>query len=591
MWVASLLLSVASVLVPAASAQIDPGDNDGPSPVLHADEVQLRTGDVSQRFEANPNLTTNGYDEPFMERLRKQLPDPEDAIAEARARIENLEDNNRMEREVLQLMIERISAVQYGRQVRLTLEDVLRRALAHSLAIRVSSYDPAIETTRVVEAEAAFDAAFFTNITNNKQNRPATNALSGTDIEAFNAQSGIRKLLPTGMQVETSYVTSRQSNDFAFQTINPVWFSQFVTQFRQPLLRGFGLDYNRSQIRINKLTRRRVTQTFRRQVHETLRQTEEAYWRLVQARRNLVISARLLASFEQIYNYLDARRDFDVYRIQLADTKARLERTRAQFIELIALVRDAEDQLIALMNDPEINLTDEIEIVPVIAPHFARIELDRVGEVQAALDNRPEIVEARLSIDAARIQVGVAKNQAMPQLDLVFRYSVDGLGRSSDRAFSEVTKNDFHEYYVGVDFELPIGNRARRAALRRAKIQYAQSMAALKQVFEQVIFDVNQAVRRVETRYDQIDPALQSVEATEDQVASIQARAEKKDFLTLNTELNTEQSLAQARRDLLSALVDYGVAIIDLERAKGTLLQYNRVELTVDDLEANDPVN
>jgi outer membrane protein TolC len=176
----------------------------------------------------------------------------------------------------------------------------------------------------------------------------------------------------------------------------------------------------------------------------------------------------------------------------------------------------------------------------------------------------------------------------MPQLDLSFRYSVDGVGQAHYRAFSEVSKNDFHEYFVSVDFEIPIGNRSRRAAERRAKIEYAQSVAALKQIFEQVILDVNVAVRRMETRYDQIDPALQSAEATEDQVASIRARAERQDFLTLNNELNTEQGLAQARRDLLAALVDYGVAIIDLERAKGTLLQYNRVELALDG-ESDDP--
>ncbi|HRX85224.1 MAG TPA: TolC family protein [Phycisphaerae bacterium] len=575
-------------MVSTAWAQVTPDEpNDAPV-IMDADGVEIRAGDMSERFGDEDAGTNGAYDASFIERLQKQLPDPEDALAKARVDLDK--SGSKSEREVLERMIERISQVQEGRQVRLTLEDVLRRALAHSLAVRVSSYDPAIETTRVVEAEAAFDAAFFTNITNNKQNRPATNALSGTNVQAFNASSGLRKLLPSGMQVETSYVTSRTSNDFAFQTINPVWFSQFVTQFRQPLLRGFGLDFNRSQIHINKLSRRRAMQQFRRQVQDTLRQTEEAYWQLVQARRNVVISARVLASFEQIFSYLDARKEFDVYRIQLADTRARLERTRAQFIELVALVRDAEDRLIALMNDPEINLTDDIEVVPVIAPHFARIQVDRVAEVQAALDNRPEIVEARLNIDAARIQVGVAKNQALPQLDLVFRYSVDGLGRSHDRAFSEVTKNDYNEYYIGIDFELPVGNRARRAALRRAKLQYAQSIASLKQVFEQVILDVNQAVRRLETRYDQIDPALQSVEATEDQVASIKARAEKKDFLTLNTELNTEQSLAQSRRDLLTALVDYGVAIIDLERAKGTLLQYNRVELMVDD-GAEDPVN
>lgn len=553
------------------------------SPDDISDVTPLRADDLGERFDVNAdtNQDATAYSADFVARLAKQLPDPEQALADARADLANA--TNRITREPLKQLIKRVSEIQRPRQVRLTLEDVLRRALLHSYAIRISSYNPAIETTRVVEAEAAFDAAFFMNISNNKQNQPAINALSGTDVQTFNAASGVRKLLATGMQVEASYVTQRSSNNFAFQTVNPVWFSQFVMQFRQPLLRGFGVDFNRSQIRVSAINRRRATQEFRRQVRDTLRETEEAYWRLVQARRTVVISARLLASFEQIYGYLDARKEFDVYRIQLADTKARLERTRAQYIDLVAQVRNAEDQLISLMNAPEINLTDEIEIIPEITPHFDRVILDRIAEVQVALENRSEIVESKLAIDVARIQVGVAKNQALPQLDLVFRQSVDGQGRSHDRAFSEVSKHDFVEYFVGIDFELPIGNRARRAGLRRAMIEYGQAIAALKQTFEQVILDVNVSVRRVEVRYDQIDPALQATEASEDQVASLRARAEKKDFLTLNNELNTEQTLAQGRRELLAAIVDYGVAIIDLERAKGTLLKYNNVELVTDD--------
>jgi len=582
------LVQLIALLLPLVAGQgqmetltpADPEDISGAS--VHTSLAPARFASTN----AVTGASTAGYNAEFIARLRRQIPDPEEAIEEARAII--AKSDSRIEKETLERYIARISEVQRGRQIRITLEEVLRRTLEHSYAIRISSYNPAIETARIVEAEAAFDAAFFTSIVNNKQNRPTINAISGNNVQTFNGAAGVRKLLPTGMQVEASYNTQRQSNDFAFQTVNPVWFSQFVVQFRQPLLRGFGVDFNRAQIRINTLSRRQESQAFRRQVRDTLRQTEEAYWRLVQARRNAVISARVLASFEQIYSYLDARKDFDVFQIQLADTKARLERNRAQFIELITAVRDAEDQLIALMNDPDINLIDETEIVPVLSPHFERIIVDRVSEVQAALENRSEIVEAKLGIESSRIQVGVANNQAMPQLDLVFRYSVDGSGVSHDRAFSEVSKHDYTEYYVGIDFELPIGNRARRAQLKQAKLGYAQSIAALKQAFEQVILDVNVAVRRLETRYDQIDPALQSVEASEDQVASIRARAESKDFLTLNNELNAEQGLAQARRDMLAAIIDYGISIIDLERAKGTLLQYNNVELAIDGA-AGDP--
>jgi hypothetical protein len=55
------------------------------------------------------------------------------------------------------------------------------------------------------------------------------------------------------------------------------------------------------------------------------------------------------------------------------------------------------------------------------------------------------------------------------------------------------------------------------------------------------------------------------------------ARAERKDYNTLSNELGARQSLANARHAMLAAMVDYNVAIVDLERAKGTLLNYNNV--------------
>jgi len=60
-------------------------------------------------------------------------------------------------------------------------------------------------------------------------------------------------------------------------------------------------------------------------------------------------------------------------------------------------------------------------------------------------------------------------------------------------------------------------------------------------------------------------------------VDSIIARAERKDFNSLNSELSARQSLANARRAMLAAIVDYNIATIDLQRARGTLLEYNHV--------------
>jgi len=476
-------------------------------------------------------------------------------------------------------LLNRITRISRPQKLPLTLEDALHRTLQNSYAIRVSSYNPAINTTRVVEAQAAFDAVYFVNINNRKVNQPTASSLIGSNIQDFTAESGIRKLLPTGMQVQTTYNTQRLSNDFQFQQLNPQWTSNFIVQFTQPLMRGFGTDVNRAQIRVQKLNRQQSTQQFKRDVRDVMRNVEEAYWRLVQARRALVVSARLLVSFQEIYNSLLSRKGYDVYEVQLSDSKARLESSKADFLRRIVDVRNAEDQLIALMNDPEINLADEIEIVPTDFPSHLPIITDRLADIQLALDHRAEVEEARIAVNIAKIQVGVAKNQALPRMDVSFTYTVAGLGASHEDAFSEVTKNDFNTYVVGFNFEIPIGNRGLRAALARSKLEHGQSMANLKNIVEQTILDVNRSVREVNVTHDQIEPTLQAANATEQQVRSIIARAERKDFLTLNNELNTRTSLAQNEANLLSALVDYAIAIVDVERAKGTLLQYNGITL------------
>ena len=59
-------------------------------------------------------------------------------------------------------------------------------------------------------------------------------------------------------------------------------------------------------------------------------------------------TARLLAEFEEIYTYLEARKEFDIIPVQLAATQANLQQARADFIRRRASVFDAQDRLLAM---------------------------------------------------------------------------------------------------------------------------------------------------------------------------------------------------------------------------------------------------
>lgn len=512
------------------------------------------------------------------DRLRWHVPDPDtahDLFVEQRQTAE--QENDRATVKRLDRTLELVEQTRRPQRLMLSLEDVLRRTLENNYAIDVARYNPAVEATRVVEAEAAFDAVFFTNVQKNIIDSPSASQLQATSTVRFSMSSGVRKLLMTGTQLQGSWELGRTKTNLAFQELNPAYTSNFVLDIRQPLLRNFGIDFNRAVIVLRQNDRRKSYYAFRRQVRDTLRQAEELYWRLVQARRDIVITARLLAEFEQILAYLDARKDFDIIPVQLNSTRASLEQSRVDFIVRVATVYDAEDQLIAIMNAPDVNLADGTEIVPTDLPDQSRIVVDRLAEVQTALDHRPEIAEQRLTVASAKTALGQARNAEQPRLDLTLQETIDGLGSNADDAFDQATTSRFIEYLIGVEFELPIGNRGPRAVTKRARLAYNQAVAGMRQTFEEVILDTNLAVRRLSTTYDAIGPSFESAEAREREVDSIVARAERKDFLVLNNELSARQGLASSRRSMLSALIEYNIAVVDLERAKGTLLDYNNV--------------
>ena len=67
--------------------------------------------------------------------------------------------------------------------VRLTLREVIQRAVANNLEVKVEGYSPAIEETRVVEAEARFDPTFFVNA--QYENRDDPNGESDSFVETL----------------------------------------------------------------------------------------------------------------------------------------------------------------------------------------------------------------------------------------------------------------------------------------------------------------------------------------------------------------------------------------------------------------------
>ncbi len=518
-----------------------------------------------------------------------QLPDPAQAADVFKKRLEATRLSVSIKREyerIYQDASTYIKQIERPKVFQLSLGDALRRSLAHNYAIKIDGYAPAISTAQVVQSEAAFDMAFFANASRNNADQPqpllirTPLAQRSFENDTTIVNGGIRKLLATGATATLTQQMTRLNNPSTeYTSYNPLWSQNFIAELRQPVLRNFGIDFNRAQINIRKNEREANRESFRARVIDTLNNTERAYWALVAARRDVTASAELLAEAVLTLSQVQARIDFDAYQTLLYRSQAAVKAREFEYIDVKNRVRNAEDQLLNLLNDPDLPLSADYEIIPIDNPTTISILRDRFQAVETAIERRPEILRARYAVDTTRIQLGVAKNQALPRLDAVYRMTLNGVGGNADQGFDEMTSGNFIDQFVGVEFQWNFGERAERAGIRISKLQQSQAVVAYKKALDDVITDCRVALRNLDTNFEQIRPSHDAVIASSENLRSLQERQERKSPEELNTILGAQFDLASARRALLQSIVNYNQGIVDVERAKGTLLDYDNVIL------------
>jgi outer membrane protein TolC len=480
--------------------------------------------------------------------------------------------------------------------VRMTLREIVQRAVANSLDVKVEGYSPAIEETRVTEAEARFDPTFFTTAQNEKRNDPNGGSSSilgetgtiGAEFDVTTLRSGVRQVLPSGGELELRYqVQYNDSSDStsAFQLPNEgrFWENELALQLTQPLLRDFGVAVNRARIDVARNNQRISLLDFRKQLETTVSELEQIYWQQVQAMWDVAIQEDLLNDTLATAELLFRRRTQDVTRVQISQANASVENRRALLIRARARVRDLSDELKRRMNDPELPITGALLILPANEPLQQPVHFTLEDQIATGLENRLELGQQQLRIDSTYIAARVAKQNLQPQLNLtgaVGVLGVDEIDGKFDTAFSEQMDFDNISFAIGLQFEIPIGNRAARAGYRRSRLQQEQAIVQYRALIDQVALDVKKALRETETTWEEMVATKQAVFANEDALLALRQREQANEPLTpdfVERKLNQQERLAEARRARAAAVSNYNNAIAALELAKGTLLRYNNV--------------
>ena len=470
-------------------------------------------------------------------------------------------------------------------RVPMTLETCLRRALAGNLKIQIARFGPAIAETRVVEAEALFDPAWYLNNALGRVRQDAGTLLAGATTlvsKQWDFDTGVEALLPTGATISLGQDWTYLDSNSTFYTPNPQYDTDLSLEVRQPLLRGAGLEVTKSPIVLARLDHRVSLADFKARIMDTLLEVERDYWDLAVAQVRVRALTEALEAAEE--NRRIARRRHEegkARRVAVSLAESAVTRRKADLVAARLVLAQTSDRLKRLVNDPALPLQAPVLLKAADRPTAEPVPVSRrlyQTSLLAAMKHRPEMDRASAELDQANLRERVARNQRLPQLDLAAGYTLNGLDSDLEPALGEAMETTYFDWQAGLEFRIPIGNRARTAAHERSRLERAVAARQREDTRQQVLLEVSQSVRDVAAAEESILATRAAREAAEhtlrDQQANVAAGAAlQKDLL------EAQRDLADARVDEIRAMAGYMIALAELERAKGTLLDYNNIQV------------
>jgi len=465
------------------------------------------------------------------------------------------------------------------------LNEAILMALANSLDIRVVSYQPAISREEMTMAAAEFDYVVFGAVNRARTDEQSIGTSSIIDSERDERlfEAGLRQKTVTGAEWAVTWDMTRTWDNATFSDLRTRWEPVLRFELTQPLLRDAWPEFNLAKLRIARLNHRIGLAQFRQKAEETITAVIETYWRLVQARRELEIQQSLLDKTVDTYERVLARREMDATDVEVKQSLAAVESRRASVIRAKKNIRDTEDALARLLNDPQVNLARAAELVPTSALSREKVAVDVTDQLLAALRHNPLLEEARLAIATADVNVRVAQNQTLPRLDFAAASAMQGLNPALHEGSENLFTGDYVSYTFGLEAEYPIGNRERLANLRARRLERLRATTELQNLADQVAQLVRERVRQIDTTVMEMEAQAAAVRAsraeTEALKVLLQTRAMQPELLQL--ELQSIQNLGNAERAELAAIADYNVAIAQLAQATGTVFELHGVKLAL----------
>jgi outer membrane protein TolC len=414
------------------------------------------------------------------------------------------------------------------------------------------------------------------------------NLLDVVEERKVDGTIGLGRKLPTGGKVGVEVGINRTEKEIAIskellENIDPTKpdqkdIAEFSTSHQttasitltQPLLRGIGSGVALAKERKADLTFSEATISAQIEAEKMVLEVVKAYWELAYASHEVdtrmdsldLAERQEKLTREEIRAGASPTSALNAVTYEIASREEAKLRAQTEF----------EAKSLELRRKAGLELTDRSLVIRPGEPFsVGKHEFEAEEMLERSRQTNRRLVLLALKKRNANVDVDVANNQMLPQLDLNLSAGIMGTGVSSDDAFSNASGANGYQVMASLTFQWELSGAAKdahKAALaRRAQVEVERL-----DVQRQIDTEVVQAVQLVKTSRVRVGLAEKAAAVAEENVKAERAQFQAQRSTNFDV-MRRQSELAEANLRRGRAVADYHMAVAQLQYLSGTLLE------------------
>jgi outer membrane protein TolC len=448
-----------------------------------------------------------------------------------------------------------------AQEIRLTLSDVVVLALENNRPLKNAYLERIVQRQELAVAEDKFAPDLTPVVSISLARFGTTQTTTDTDL-GLGATVAVK--VPTGGEFSFRWATNSQSSlgNGLNLDINDDPFGQNLQfNFKQPLLRGAGINVNKASVDIARLTERINILDLKSTLITTITESILAYRELIRAQERLKIAQLSLQRAEE--SLANNRVLIEAGRLAPVDiVQSETEVARRQ-VSLVEAENTLAATRLALLNILDIDKSTIIVATDPLVVSAVALNPTQLREV--AFANQPDYLKAQLDLARTKLALLQAENNRLWDLSLNTSYGY--------------ISNDTTDLRVGLALSRTIGDLTIERDFQRSLVNQRQAENTLQEQQESLELQLIDRIRDVNLSFAQVELAKKVTASAQRQLDIAREKQRLGRDITIFELVRLQDELVQARNEELNALINYLNALTRLDQTLGTTLETWQVTL------------